>query len=339
MTAKTTTSWGALQGDVVLRSTLIYGLQELRVYPHLIDHALAWLDKDELTKDTYGQREIDEARRWFIRTPVHVFLARALKEARFPCVAISLVGSAEVRDTLSDVAPEVSEARQDAYRPPLTDPFTPKSYDRATGKLVVPAGVVEYERQDAQGQPQVVQGQVVLTPGQVLVARAGREIPILSVSDTDTCYVAAGLTTELAGCVVKGAAPTHLTRLQCARFTDSYQIGVHTTGESYQACLWLHSLVEFVLLRHRQHLLQERGLDCSQIRSSALEPGNMFRDSPEPIHSRGIAVTGECTKYWVQDVVERPVRTNLTLTLGEAVQAVQAAEEGDGVTFVDVTVV
>ena len=321
MTYPATSSYGIPQGDVILRSALVYGLQELRVYPNLVDDALCWLVKDDLTAEAYGQSEVDAARRWFLATNVHVTLARQFSQAKFPCLVVTLGGSDEEADTLSDIAPEVAEATPTKVRSPITLPFSPTSYDRLTGKLVVPQAVVD---------------QVVLVPRQILLTRAGDEVPILSVSGVDTCYVQPGLAWDLAGCVVMGAPPTHLTQLKCARFSEQYIVGIHTTGESYQNCLWLHSLTEFVLLRARQHLLQARGLDCSQIRSSPLAPGQEVQGSPEMIHSRSITVSGKVHKYWTQDVVERVAGMNFGMTLGTGGGGAETIEADDGSVVADV---
>ena len=70
MTYPATSSYGIPQGDVILRSALVYGLQELRVYPNLVDDALCWLVKDDLTAEAYGQSEVG----------VHQHVGRAVED-------------------------------------------------------------------------------------------------------------------------------------------------------------------------------------------------------------------------------------------------------------------
>ena len=298
-----TKSLGICPSDIVVRTAVVWGIQELRAKPWLLDYVFAGIPADELTAPVYGKKEVDAAKRWFLRTPVHVVLAKSLRGAKFPCVAILLASSREVKSELGDVNYEVDEPKpwSVAYQPPLTDPFTPLSYDRTTGRIVLPTSVAGDDTKDPP-----VPAQAVFAAGQIVQTRAGKLIPIVA-AEGAVLYVAPNQVVELAGAVVRGQDPPVTVQLKSSMFAESYALGVFTVDEAQQQCLWLHAILQFVLLRGRQHLLEARGLQNTAIESSDMKPGTLFPGMAEALHARYVTLSGEVLQWWPQDEDQRSV--------------------------------
>lgn len=286
---------GIHQSDLIIRTAIMAGLHELRQKPHLLDYCFASLPQDTMTAADYGEKEIAEAKRWFLSTNIPVVFNRRLGEMEFPCITIALLKSSESRNTLSDVNYEVKEETVPPEGwPNLTDPFVPVSYDRKSGQLRVPDAVAK---------------QLILTSGQVLVTKRQNRYPILDVIDSTTFVVAPNINEELNDSVIRGGVPPKLVMLDSARFSETYAIGVHVQSEPVHL-VHLHSILVFVLLRNRRRLLEGRGLECTSLDSGDFSLGRMFEGvEAQPIFSRFIQLSGEVLQWWPESEDDRIATT------------------------------
>lgn len=94
---------GIHQSDIIIRSALIAGLDDLRANPWLLDYVFSSLPKDDLTKNDYGQREVDNAKKWFLNTEIPVIMNTRIDETKVPAISVSLMDSNESDTTLGDV--------------------------------------------------------------------------------------------------------------------------------------------------------------------------------------------------------------------------------------------
>jgi hypothetical protein len=267
-----------------VRGALVEGLRELRREPWLLDYAFASLREDELTKGSYGQREIDRAKEWFQRTEIKVVMATSLYAGPvLPCVSIGLMESVEIANTLGDVHHDTSEP-DDTQWPALAGPFDPDSYDPATGAVVLPASVT-----------------LVVVPGMVLVDREGRQHEVLEV-DGQTVTIAAGTVADLRGSTIRGARPSRQAALESAQFRETYQIGCFVGGEVVHLT-YLHSLVVFVLMRRRQDLLEARGFQASQVSSAPAQRLDLMES--DVAYARYLNLTGTAMSVWPKAVAGR----------------------------------
>lgn len=106
-----TKTFGIAQTDVILRTALIAGLNDIRRNPWLLDYCFAQLPADELTNRDphYGERGKEEAKKWFLNTDIPVIMADLPDEPIIPSITISLVSSEPAEDTLGDKDFWVSE--------------------------------------------------------------------------------------------------------------------------------------------------------------------------------------------------------------------------------------
>jgi hypothetical protein len=274
-----TEALGIHQSDVIIRTAIIAGIADLRANPWLLDYVFKSLARDQLTLADYGERDISQAKEWFLKTDIPVFMNTRIDAAKLPCISIGLQESVEAEATLGDVHYVPSE-RSDAVWPVLIGPFTPAAFNAGSGLMKVPAAAL---------------GTKVLTPGMVLLDSAGREYPVLEVLDDDTIAIAPNTVADFRTTCLKGARPQFLTELESLSFRETYQIGCHAQGEAVHLT-YLHSIIVFLLLRYKQALLESRGFERSTVSSSNFMRNDAFEN--ELVFSRFVTITGYVRNYW-----------------------------------------
>jgi hypothetical protein len=270
---------GVFQGDLIIRSALVEGIADLRRHPELIKFIFASLAQDELTKAVYGQKEIDQAAKWFRATDFPVFMSTRLDKPKFPCVSISLVESSEADNTLSDTHYQPQEDNADEW-PALTNRFSPTSYTSSTGVMVIPDAVT---------------AELILATGMVVIDDFGVSHIIQDVYDRSTIVLPIGTVASFTHAVIKGAPPSRIITLESCTMTESYQIGCHVQGEAVYLT-YLHSIISFILLRYRETLLEARGFECSSINSADFRRNDYFES--ENVFSRHIVLKGKVRQTW-----------------------------------------
>lgn len=276
----TTQALGIFQADIILRTAIMAAIADLRARPYLLDYVFASLPADALTSTSYGQKEVDRAKEWFLKTNIPVVMVPRIDEAKIPCITIKLVSSAEAENevTLGDIHYVTSELTD--WSTPLTDKFTPSSYVASTGAMTIPSSVT-----------------LILAVGQVVVDAQGGEHPILNINDDGSVQIAP-TRADFTGAYIKGAAPDTSVTLESAPYRESYQIGVHVAGEPVYLS-WLHSIVTFCLLTYKQALLEARGFERSVFQSSDFDRNEISEG--ELVFSRYITISGYVRQYWPKD--------------------------------------
>ena len=298
---------GIFASDVVIRTALLEGINDLRRYPYLLDFVFAFLPKDALTAKMYGLKEQAQARKWFQRSNIPIFLSTRLDKPKFPCISIGLLESIESENTLADVHYNPKEDGTLDW-PALTDPFCPTGFTSSTGVMKLPDAVTS---------------QLVLAPGMMLIDDIGGVHEILDVTDQSTIVLAAGTTASFTQAIIKGAPPSAIVAIESCRAKESYSIGCHVQGEDVWLT-YLHAIVQFILFRYRETLLEARGFERSSINSSDFRRNDAFSEV-ENIFSRHINVTGYVQQMWpklispkITGVASVPVATGT----GQTVDAV-----------------
>lgn len=312
MTVSTSTL-GIFQSDIIIRTAIMQGLAELRSNQWMLDYAFASLKHDALTAKQYGEREIENAKKWFLSSEIPVFMAYRIDEATFPCISIALHESQEVENTIGDVHYDVKEDH-DAPRPTVYGPFTPLDYDVATGIITLPSASSS------------------IFPGMVVVDRRGHEHTILESATGATLKVAPGTVADFTNAAIKPSSPAYVVTLESAGFKESYSLGVHVNKNDVHLS-YLHSILTFVLLRNRQALLEARGFERSSISSSEMSKNEAFDN--EPVFSRYITVSGFVRQYWPKERLRKIDGLNMGLVPsvvgidGETLNASQIDEWAD----------
>lgn len=284
----TTESQGIFQPDIILRTALVEAMRDLRANPSLLDHVFNSLPNDPLTAKIYGVKEGAKAKEWFLKTDIPVHVVPKMDEAKVPCISIKLISSQEAEIQLGDVH-FVPQEDNDANWPDLSTVFTPINYDPKTGVVTVPDSVLQY---------------LSLSVGTVLIDANGGEHEIVDVPAVNQATIVPLSGIDLKNAVIKGPRPSWVMSMESAGYQETYQIGLHVSGDPVYM-LWLHSIIVFILLRYKQALLEARGLQKTVFSSSDLERNEQFET--EFIFSRYISLTGNVRHFWPKYITRKIV--------------------------------
>lgn len=294
----TTEALGIHQSDVIIRTAVVAAIADMRANPWLLDYVFASLAQDAQTLKDYGEKEIQRAKDWFLKTNIRVVMVPVVDEAKVPVITIKLLSSDESEVTLGDVHYDPTETNLTPW-PALAGPFNITKYNAATGIMVLPTEVTD---------------NIIVAPGMVLVDTVGNPHSILEVFDDGSLTIEQGTVADFSKTLLKGAQPNSVTQLESAWYRESYQIGCHVSGEPVYLT-WLHSIIVFILLRYKQALLEARGFERSVVNSSDFDRNESEFPDSEFVYSRYITITGNVRQYWpksinpaVTAVVTQPIR-------------------------------
>jgi hypothetical protein len=276
---------GIHQSDVLIRTALVMAIADLRANPWLLDHVFASLLEDAATAQTYGEKERQKAKDWFLKTEIPVVMDYRMDDVEGTCLSISLVESSEAETTLADVH-YIPTEETEAQWPPMTSEFTPTTYSASTGIIGVPV-----EIGDA----------LVIVPGMVLVDSDNKDHAIIEVLDRYTIQISPTVA-NFTSSVIKSAKPRLITSIESVSMRESYRIGCHAHGEPF-FLTWLHSIAVFILLRYKEALLEARGFERSTISSAPFSKNEAF--GQENLWSRFITINGYVRQYWPKTSGER----------------------------------
>jgi hypothetical protein len=274
---------GIHQSDIVIRSAIEAALADLRANHWLLDYVFASLPQDTLTWKEYGEKDLQEAKKWFMTTNVPVSVLPRMNESKWPQITIELMESSEVvpESTMGDVNYDPNEYNDRTW-PALTPQFTPVSYVPSTGVIKL-AGECE----------------AWLGPGMYLVDRQGQAHEIIEVIDQSQFKIDPSTVADFRGCVIKGHRPAWNVSVESSSFKETYRIGVHVQNEPAHLT-WLHAIVQFALLRYKQVLMEGRGFERSTISSPQIGVDQRFE--AENIFTRFITISGYVRQFWPKTV-------------------------------------
>lgn len=315
-------AFGIFQGDIIVRTALVAAINDLRKNPWALDYVFSSLDKDDLTKNVYGQKEIDKAKEWFLTTEIPVVNSLRIDNIRLPCISVSLQEASELENSLADKNYDTEEIYSEVL-PVLFGPFGALSYDPDTGEMLLPPELVEA---------------VIPNEGMIIEDYAKNSFTVLK-TDGATVWIAPNNAINPSKLWLKSKYPQKV-QLEAVNFRENYVIGCHSRGEPYE-CLYLYSIVLFSLLRYRQQFLEERGFERTSLSGTDLRINDAF--DAEVVFSRFVTLSGFVRQYWpknilntVESVVVRDVKigpkSNNVLLQEEAWGWGEAAEQGIKVT-------
>jgi len=287
---------GVYQGDLIVRAALVEGMEDIRSNPWLLDDIFGQCATPGILKDTYGFKEIRRAREWFTKTDICVVMDNRADDIRTPCITVHLGASSERRDRASlgdEGLDEYLDGSQTIQAPEAANPvvilgpFTPRSYDPATGVVALP---------DSETATDVYAGQFLLSRAD------GRAYEIEEVLGSYSFRIASAppaLTADFAGAVVIPRFEVQRLHRQLTYFDETYQIGLHVHGDPAQL-IWLYSIAVFVLLRYKKRLLEGRGFELSTFSATDMIRNEAFE--AEKVFSRFISLSGVVQHDWVESV-------------------------------------
>jgi hypothetical protein len=274
-------AYGIFQGDIIIRTAVKAAIDDLRANPWALDYVFSSLAADELTISTYGQKEIDRAKQWFLNNDIPVVNNLRVDNLRLPCVSISMQESSEQDNTLADKNYDVEEIFNE-YSPVLYGPFAAMSYDSETGRLMMPVEVLNT---------------TIPAEGMIIEDASGCSSSITEAHGEEV-YVAPNLLLKTGKLWLKSRFKQKV-QLEAANFKESYVIGCHSRGEPFE-CLYLHSIILFCMMRYRQKLLEERGFVRSSVSSTDVRVNESF--DTEIVYSRFITLNGYVRQFWPKQI-------------------------------------
>lgn len=271
---------GIHQSDIVIRTAIVAALKDMRENSWLLNYVFRSLADDSLTSDIYGEKEIDQAKKWFLATDFPVFMSTRLDEVKLPAISINLMESAEAEQTHGDMNYTTHEDSESDY-PILIGPFFPDSYDAVTGVMVI-------SDRDLNGAD--------LAIGMIVIDADGNNFPITEIVDANIIVLTPGATGDFSKTLIKNPNASLTVTIESIQFRETYQVGVHVQGESF-FLTYLHSILVFILAgRYKQALLEARGFERSTISSSQFLKNDAL--SVENAYSRFINITGYVRQVW-----------------------------------------
>ncbi len=276
------------QGDVFFRRIIELTLKDIKDNPWLVDDILSDFVLDPMLSGIYGQKEIENAKKWIKDNEISVFLPHRMDLEKMPCITISIGSNSEDRSLarLGDLTPciDTYEASDIGKTIPyVVEPFSYTSYDQPTGFIETPPEV----------DLTIVQpGMVVVDPttggGYVVTKKSGTGIFIAEGTALTTISV--------------GVLPQYRifrARREIATFQERVTIGCHAHGDP-NSLLWLYSFMMYGLLRYREGVLESRNFQLSNIETSDMVRNDAFQNIGENVYSRYITITGQVENTWVK---------------------------------------
>jgi hypothetical protein len=275
---------GIHQSDVIIRSALEAALADIRANPWLLDYVFASLPQDTITWKQYGERDVQEAKKWFLSTNIDVTILPTIDESRWPKLTVEIVDSREVEPeaSIGDVNYTPYEQNDSSWPALNQQPITPSSYTPSTGIVKLPAAP-----------------EFGMYAGMYLVDRVGQEHEILEIIDETTFKIDPGTVADLSRSNIKSRRPSWNVAVESSSFKETYRIGVHVQNEPAHL-IWLHSIVVFAIQRYKQVLMEARGLERTTFGSTQI--GRDERFEAENIFSRYLSLSGYVRQFWPKAV-------------------------------------
>lgn len=298
MADPTTNILGVFQTDELIQSALTAALNDIRLHPDLLDYVFQYLISDPAFKK--GREKRDEAKKWFLKTRIPVFVSPRMDDAKMPCISIKLLESSETENTLGDVNAEAPEELTVLPWSDLTPVFTAINYNPLLGQLTIPDDILAV---------------LVVVPGLVIMDDQGLPHTITDMASDQTAIIDAGITASFNKATIRGMQPGQITTIGTVACRETYQIGIHINGEP-TFLLPLFYIVFFALLKYRKDFLEGRGLERTSVAATDFRRDESFE--AELVFSRFINLSGTVRQYWPQD----------TNDIIQTVQTVPVIEDG-----------
>lgn len=280
---------GIFQGDIILRTAVIEAFNLIRKEPWLLDIAFQSLLQDELTRATYGEKEMEEAKEWFIKTEIPISLTYRFDSLVTPLIALSLEDESEAEATLGDVHYEPQEeivATEIVVQPePIVGPFTPASYDSVTGYVTLPASL---------STTNVFENMILFD------VKANIGYVIQEVINGSTVAIAKDVRANFTKAVIAPRSSLRWLHTESIAERHSARFDIFVSSNPTHL-LFLHTILKYCLYRYKQDLLEARGFERSSLGSTGVRVLNGPKES-EIIYTRTINMSGYVRQYWPKEL-------------------------------------
>jgi len=276
------------QSDIILIKTIRDGIDFIRKYPYHLDFVFQDAQSIIIEND-FGQKEIDNAKKWFLNTNIPVFATLRIDKPQYPCVTVQVMESNESKPyaRLGETYPSFNDEELDAQgilkEPQISvGPFSP-SYNQTTGLITLPDGF----------------DTSLVFPGQGLYSpTSGKIYTISAINSSNSFTINTNLIENFTGAYVVPAYQTlHVTR-NIAEFLEQYQINCKVSGlpgELY----WLTAIVSYILLQKRQFILEKNNIQLGTINIGTIEQDSDLSGT-ENFFSKTISMEGIVEVTWLE---------------------------------------
>jgi hypothetical protein len=276
---------GIVPSDVLIRTAIIAGLNDLRNNTFLLDYVFNWYNTDTLTNGTYGDKEKQRAKNWFLTNDIAVSMNYRVDEPKFPMISIALQSSGEDQATLGDVNYDTVEEQPasdfNIKIDPVLGPFTP-SYDSVKGVVTLPTGFVT---------DNVVLNQILYSPN------ANQGFIITDILSSNQLVIATGLNIDFTNAIVTPIDAFYVVSIESVMFKETYQLKCFAMNDPIYL-IYLHSILLFILYRYKEEFMEKRGFDRSIPSSGPLYIHKLPQSDNELVFARDVTLTGYCRQYW-----------------------------------------
>ncbi len=294
--------------DLILLQLFKQGMADIRANPYLLDFIFDQLlvPENDLLK-SYGQREVDRAKRWFMNTAIDVRLAYTMQEIKFPVLAIEMLNQAEMKQyaVLGDVAAPVwdSDVSQNEYviKPrALAGPYPSVNYSLTTGLVTLPTGF------DTE----------LIFPNQALLSNKSQEeylITSINSSVSNAFYIATDIRDDFTNSYIAPAYKTLKVKRNIIQLSESFNFKMLVNGDP-GPLVWMHQIVSYLILKYRKTLLEAKNMFLSTITSGPFMQENPESYGGEVVYSRSIMMDSQSEVTWVSSIDEKLEGVVLDLT-------------------------
>jgi hypothetical protein len=280
---------GIFQGDIIIKTAIDLGIEDMKKNPWLIDHMLSDLLRNPYLKEKYGAKQIEACKEWFRNAQIDVYMRARDDKDRMPCVTIEMGPSNEKIDmkSMADQSTEKAVLLPGKIGKPIpyiVKPFTPAGYDQATGLVSVPDDL------DIS----------LVGEGMILVNTATGEGYLIQGIEAGAIEIEAGLEITASQFGVVPQYQFYVARVEHSFFDETYMIGCHAHGDT-QNLLFLWSIVKYSILRYRESLLEFNGFAESSISSAGPDFDEAFTTpGGEKAWTRFMTLNGQTENSWIK---------------------------------------
>ena len=280
---------GIFQGDIIIKTAIELGIEDMKKNPWLIDHMLSDLVKNHYFKDKYGEAQVQACKEWFRNAQIDVYMRARDDKDRLPCVTIQMGPSNEKVDMklMADQSTEKAVLMPNKIGKPIgyiVKPFTPAGYDEGSGLVEVPETI------DIS----------LVNAGMILVNVENGEGYLIQGTTQGAIQIESGLEISASQFGVVPQYQYYVARVEHSFFDETYMIGCHAHGD-VQTLLFLWSIVKYSILRYRESLLEYNGFAESTISSAGPDFDDAFTTpGGEKAWSRFMTLNGQTENSWIK---------------------------------------
>ena len=293
------------QGDVFFRRIIELILRDVRQNPWLMDDILSDFITDPMLSGIYGQKEIENAKKWITDNEVSVFLPHRMDLEKMPCVTIAIGSNMEDRSLarmgdMTHLVETLQPTQVGKVVPYIIPPFYYISYDQATGFFEVPSSV----------------DLVIIQPNMAVINPQTGAGFIITSKNNNGFFITPGTAINFQVIAVIPEYRIYKARREIATFQENISIGCHVHGDP-NALLWLYSVMMYGLLRYREGLIESRNFQISNLTTTDMIRNDAFQSFGENVYSRFITLTGQVENTWIK----APKRVIETINIIDGIDA------------------